>query len=147
MVCGRHGALISGSYEGVMVLDASGDGPLKLLYKGKGGNLTRDDDDPFYAGRRVDAIVRLYAISSKKKGGTGLFAGLEGVPSAATTRHSEPSVSAMTRLRKSTTTKNTLTTRMTTISSTDRPDQVRCWFWVEFPAPYPRDGRRQRRLR
>ncbi len=46
---------------------------------GKGGNLTRDDDDPFYAGCRVDAIVRLYAISSKKQGGTGLLAGLGGV--------------------------------------------------------------------
>ena len=70
---------IYGGYEGMMVLKASGDGPLKLKYKGKGDNLTRDDDDPFYAGCRVDAIVRLYPITNKKQGGTGLFAGLEGV--------------------------------------------------------------------
>ncbi|WP_114285277.1 ssDNA-binding protein [Candidatus Halocynthiibacter alkanivorans] len=70
---------IYGGYEGMMVLKASGDGPLKLKYKGKGGNLTRDDDDPFYAGCRVDAIVRIYPITNKKQGGTGLFAGLEGV--------------------------------------------------------------------
>jgi Enterobacter phage Enc34, ssDNA-binding protein len=70
---------VYGGYEGMMVLKASGDGPLKLKYKGKGDNLTRDDDDPFYAGCRVDAIVRIYPVTKKQQGGTGLFAGLEGV--------------------------------------------------------------------
>lgn len=82
---------IYAGYEDMMVVSASkgaaksGDADDKahsrfrpsLFYRNK--EKVEDDDGTFYAGCRVDAVIRFYAETRKEKGSAGVFASLEAV--------------------------------------------------------------------
>lgn len=66
-------------YEGMVVVSANSDSQPTLIYRNKKRVPDGDIAKTFYAGCRVEAIIRFYAVTDPDKGGAGLFASLEGV--------------------------------------------------------------------
>lgn len=66
-------------YAGMIILSANSDDRPLLLYRNKKPIPEVEINRVLYGGCRVEALVRFYAITDPKKGGNGLFAGLEGV--------------------------------------------------------------------
>lgn len=66
-------------YQGMIVLSANSDDRPLLVYRNRKPIPEVEINRILYGGCRVEAVVRFYAITDPKKGGNGLFAGLEAV--------------------------------------------------------------------
>lgn len=66
-------------YDGQVVLTTSSDDRPLVLHRNKKPIGESDINRILYAGCRVEAMVRFYAITDPDKGGNGLFATVEGV--------------------------------------------------------------------
>jgi len=66
-------------YDGMVVLTTSSDDRPLILHRNKRPVDEADINRVLYAGCRVEAMVRFYAITDPDKGGNGLFAAVEGV--------------------------------------------------------------------
>jgi len=64
-------------YEGMMVVNASTDNRPVVVNRSRVP--VSKEDNLFYAGCYVNAVVRLYTVDGADKGGKGLFAGLQAV--------------------------------------------------------------------
>lgn len=84
-MCFRDGDSFVGSdsgevydgYEGMMALTGSNQSRFTIVDRDR-SPLSEDDGRP-YSGCYVNAVVRIYAINSKEKGGNGIFATIEAV--------------------------------------------------------------------
>lgn len=72
----EEGDVYSG-YEGVMVATAANERKFPIVARDK--TPTTEADAVVYAGCYVDAVIRLYTVTGKDKGGNGIFASLEAI--------------------------------------------------------------------
>lgn len=77
--CTNQSGEVYKGYEGMIAVNCANDTRPLLLHRNKKPIDESEINRTLYAGCRVEAIVRFYAITDPDKGGAGLFATVEGI--------------------------------------------------------------------